>query len=118
MLTKFLMLDKFNGIEEKNSVTCIEDFSDMISHLLDKDEKGVFNCCNDGTLSPYSIAHAIKKTLSPNMEISKITYEELLSRLPNKRVNTILSTEKLRSTGYKPRSAIDALMWCLENYSD
>ena len=32
------------------------------------------------------------------------------------RVNTILSTQKLENSGYIPRSAHDALLWCLQNY--
>ena len=44
------------------------------------------------------------------------SYKELLENLPNRRVNTILSCDKLINTGYIPRSASDALEWCLENY--
>ena len=118
MLTKFASIKDFGGIEEENSVTCIEDFSDMIDHLLDKHEVGIFNCCNSGTLSPYDIACSVRDFLSPDMAVSKVSYEELLDRLPNRRVNTILSVEKLRSTGYEPRTATSALRWCLENYSE
>ena len=117
MLTKFSSFQRLGGIEEDNSVTCIEDFGEMIDHLIERDETGVFNCCNEDTLTPYEIACGVRDHLSPNMEVSKISYEELLERLPNRRVNTVLSVEKLKSTGYTPRSAREALAWCLENYS-
>ena len=90
----------------------------MINHLINKDERGIFNCCNSGTLSPYDIACSVRDFLSPNMKVSKISYNELLEKLPNRRVNTVLCVEKLRATGYTPRSADEALKWCLENYSE
>tara|TARA_A100000164_G_scaffold381309_1_gene432297 strand:+ start:1766 stop:2581 length:816 start_codon:yes stop_codon:yes gene_type:complete len=118
MITKFASFEEIGGIEEQNSVTCIEDFSDMIDHLIQKDEKGIFNCCNTGTLSPYKIACDVRDFIAPNMKVSKVSYESLLERLPNRRVNTILSSKKLSETGYTPRSAQDALAWCLENYNE
>ena len=116
MLTKFASMDVISAIKEQNSITCIEDFSNMITHLIDKDARGIYNCCNDETLSPYDIASKIKKTINPNLVIKETDYESLLKMIPNKRVNTILSNEKLKSTGYEARTASDALDWCLKNY--
>ena len=62
------------------------------------------------------IAIKIKETINPDLVVEKYSYEDLLKTLPNRRVNTILSCDKLISTGYNPRSAQDALKWCLENY--
>ena len=116
MITKFASMSTINAIKEQNSVTCIEDFSDMITHLLDNDCRGIFNCSNDDTLSPYDIATKIKETINPTLVIKETDYESLLKIIPNKRVNTILSNEKLKKTGYESRSASDALSWCLKNY--
>jgi len=116
MITKFLSFNPFYAIDEPNSLTCIEDFKDMIEHLLKTNHTGVFNCCNTGSVTPYEIALAIKEVLNPEMEVYKISYQELLDRLPNKRVNTLLSTEKLQKTGFVPRSGQESLRWCLENY--
>ena len=116
MITKFSKMSRIPAIEEDNSLTCIEDFKEMIDHLLLKDERGIFNCCNSGTVTPYEIAERIRDTISPNLVVEKSTYEELLEVLPNRRVNTVLSCDKLISTGYSPRTASDALDWCLENY--
>jgi dTDP-4-dehydrorhamnose reductase len=104
------------AIDEPNSLTCIEDFSEMIDHLVEKDETGIYNCCNTGIVSPYDVAVAIKKYINHNLEITKVDYEDLLKMLPNRRVNTILSCKKLIQSGYVPRDAKDALIWCVKGY--
>ena len=88
----------------------------MIEHLLDKDAQGIYNCANEGTVTPYEIAIAVKNTIHPDLEVSSSTYEQFLSKLQNKRVNTILNIDKLKSAGFVPRKAKDALAWCLKNY--
>jgi dTDP-4-dehydrorhamnose reductase len=117
VLTKFAKLDSIGAIQEPNSVTGIEDFSEMIEHLIDIDATGVFNCCNEGTITPYDIAMAVKEGINPELQVRAISYSELLSLLPNRRVNTILSMEKIKSTGYTPRTAKEALQWCVKNYN-
>ncbi len=116
MITKFSKMSRIPAIDEDNSLTCIEDFKEMIDHLLLQDQTGIFNCCNTGTITPYEIAIKIKETINPDLVVEKSSYEDLLKTLPNRRVNTVLSCDKLISTGYNPRSAHDALTWCLENY--
>ena len=116
MITKFSNLEYIPAIEEENSVTCIEDFGEMIQHLARNDLRGIFNCCNAETITPYAIALKIKKYINKELKIDKVSYEELLKLLPNKRVNTVLSCEKLKSTGYHPRSAEEALDWVVKNY--
>ena len=117
MLTKFSKMEKIYAIQEDNSITCIEDFSEMIEHLVSKDLTGIYNCANTGTITPYDIAMAIKRTINKNLQVKKTSYRNLLDRLPNRRVNTILSCGKLIESGFEPRSAIEALEWCLENYN-
>jgi len=116
MITKFASMLKIPAIDEDNSLTCIEDFGEMIDHLLSVDASGIFNCSNTGTITPYEIANRIKDTINSNLIIERISYDGLLEILPNKRVNTILSCDKLIKSGYIPRSAHDALDWCLKNY--
>ena len=118
MLTKFAKLERIGAIKEPNSITCIEDFSEMIGHLINVGATGVFNCCNEGTSTAYDIAIAVRDYLKPELDVWEISYAELLKILPNKRVNTILSNEKLKETGYTPRHAKDALKWCVENYGN
>ena len=116
MITKFSKMGKIGAIQEMNSLTCIEDFSQMIGHLLKIEENGVFNCCNTGEISPYEIAKRIRDTIAPGLVVEPTSYKSLLENLPNRRVNTILSCDKLIKTGYTPRSASEALDWCLKNY--
>lgn len=116
MLTKFASMQKISAIDESNSITCIEDLSDMIDHLLEKNCTGIYNCANSGVISPYEIALMIKDSLNKNLEVEKIVYEDYLKTLSVKRVNTILNVDKLLSTGFNVRSASDALKWCIKNY--
>lgn len=117
MLTKFASMDSIGAIDEPNSLTCIEDFSLMIDHLLSINATGIYNCANPGLVSPLDIAHAVREFINPNLRVSEVSYEELLSVLPNRRVNTILSIDKLIESGHSPRQADEALVWCLKNYN-
>lgn len=116
LLTKFSNMKEIRAIDEPNSTTCIEDFGLMIDHLIRQDQTGIFNCANSGVISPYKIAKMIQKTINQDLSVEKIAYEDFLKTLTNKRVNTILSTKKLDDTGFKNRSAEDAVEWCLKNY--
>lgn len=116
MLTKFASLKSGNFIDVPNSMTCIEDMKDMINHLIEGNHYGIFNLANSGTVTPYKIAKRVKRTISPDLEVKKIDYSSYLKTLKVKRVNTILSLEKITSTGYIPRNSEVALDWCLENY--
>jgi|MDSV01.1.fsa_nt_gb dTDP-4-dehydrorhamnose reductase len=116
MITKFASMDTLHCHKETNSITCIEDFSLMINHLLKIGAKGVYNCSNTGPVSPYDIASMVKKHIKPDLNIVEIPYSEMSNRISEKRVNVILSLEKLKLTGFTPRSATEALEWCLQNY--
>lgn len=116
MLTKFSKYKILNAHREPNSITCVSDFKEMIEHLLRQNEVGVFNCCNEGTVSPYDVAKGVQKYINPSMTVNEVSYEHTLTLQPNRRVNTILSNEKLKSTGFNPRSAKEALEWSLTNY--
>ena len=116
LLTKFSNLKNISAIDEKNSITCIEDFGMMIDHLLHTNQTGIFNCANSGTISPYLIAKILQETISPHLEVEKVDYREFLKTIPNKRVNTVLSTLKLEGTGFKNRDAKEAVEWCIKNY--
>ena len=88
----------------------------MLEHLIHEEQTGVFNCCNDGVTTPYAVARGVREFIKPEMVVHLATYEETLQMQPNRRVNTILSNQKLKNTGYQPRTATAALAWTLENY--
>jgi dTDP-4-dehydrorhamnose reductase len=120
MLTKFI--DVMNRVEQPrfitsaNSVTCIEDFSLMIDHLLKIGATGVYNCANHDVISPYHIATRLYAA-SPTKHVpGPIDYESYVKSIAVKRVNTILDVTKLRDSGYANRSAEQATDWCVRNY--
>lgn len=116
MLTKFLTIKNGNFIDSKNSLTCIEDMKEMIDHLIQKKKYGIYNLANEGTVSPYQIALMLKNELQPTMIVNKVAYSDYVKTLKVRRVNTVLDTSKLKSTGYNPRTSLEALTWCIENY--
>ena len=116
MITKFMSIKEGEFIDSKNSITCIEDMKDMIDHIVHKELYGIYNLANVGWLSPYQIACKIKSKLSPGMDVKKINYNDYISKINVKRVNTLLSVSKISSTGYIPRNAMSALNWCIDNY--
>ncbi len=116
MLTKFMNLvgsPKF--ITSANSVTCLEDFGKMLDHLLNVKAVGVYNCASHSTISPYEIAVKLKD-LRHDFDPQPTEYKDYLNSIDVKRVNTILSVEKLQRSGYATRSAEDAVDWCVEHY--
>ena len=116
MLTKFCNYKRIFVHKEPNSITCVEDFCDMLNFLVENNKNGIYNCCNDGVVTPYDIATGIKEYILPELEVTEASYEHTLTLQANKRVNTILSNDKLKEAGFTPRHAKDALRWCLENY--
>lgn len=116
LITKFSSMKSIKAIKEANSATCIEDLGLMVDHLLEVEATGIFNCANEGSLSPYDMAVEIRDRMNPELVVDEISYEGLLQILPNTRVNTLLSLDKLKSTGFTPRSAHDALIDCIERY--
>lgn len=116
LLTKFLSVPQpARFIESANSITCIENFCDMVDHLLKVGATGIFNCANEGFISPYQIAVKLTK-LNPNLNPQPIDYQEYLDSIEVKRVNTCLDIRKLKATGYLPRTAEEVIDWCVENY--
>lgn len=120
MITKFLELAKtkeLNLIDEPNSITSLSDFSLMIDHLISTDQKGIFNCVNSGQISPYEIGLLLQNKF-PFIKLNKISYFKFLETLKVKRVNTLLSSEKIIASGFNPRSAEEAMIDVINNYKE
>jgi len=116
MLTKFSAYETLYVHKEENTITWVEELDRAMDHLIKVGAKGIFNCGCEGFLSPYDIALGVKEYIKPQLEVIEATYEHTLSLQPNRRVNTILSLDKLKDTGFFPAEAKDALAQCLENY--
>ncbi len=116
LISKFLAVPQpARFIESANSITSLEDFSKMIDHLLSVNATGIYNCANEGTISPYEIAVKLTK-LNPDLKPQTVDYQEYLDSIKVKRVNTCLDISKLKASGYHPRSAEEVIDWCVENY--
>lgn len=116
LLTKFLSVQQpARFIESANSITCIENFCDMVDHLLKIEAIGIYNCANEGFISPFQIATKLTK-LYPDLNPMPIDYQEYLNSIEVKRVNTCLDIRKLKASGFQPRTAEEVIDWCVENY--
>lgn len=116
IITKFASMREIRAIKEANSAVAIEDFGNMIDHLLSVNATGIFNCANEGTITPYEMAIGVREHINPELKVDSISYQEFLKTIPNRRVNTIQAIDKLKSTGYHPRHVKDAFNDCLANY--
>lgn len=96
-LTKMLTYTKF--IDTANSCTVIEDLMWVGEELLKSGVTGVFNVTNPGVITPYEIALMLREIIKPDMEITKISKEELNRITLAKRIDAVLSTAKLNSLG-------------------
>ncbi len=116
LISKFLAVPQpARFIESANSITSLEDFSKMIDHLLSVNATGIYNTANEGTISPYQIAVKLTK-LNPNLNPQPVDYQEYLDSISVKRVNTCLCIDKLKASGFHPRTATEVIDWCVENY--
>jgi dTDP-4-dehydrorhamnose reductase len=116
LITKFLGVPQpARFIESANSITSLEDFAKMIDHLLNVKAVGIYNCANEGFISPLQIARKLT-AINPYLNPQPVDYQEYLDSISVKRVNTCLSIDKLKMTGFYPRSAEDVIDWCVENY--
>ncbi len=96
-ITKMLTYTKF--IDTANSCTIVEDLMEITHQLIKKDATGVINVVNSGVITPFQIAQMIKEIIKPDMRVTKISKEELNQMTLAKRIDCVLSTQKLSSLG-------------------
>lgn len=96
-LVKMLTYNKF--VDTPNSCTIVEDLMRVTNELLAQDAKGLFNVVNPGVTSPYRIAELLKVHLRAGMVFTQITKEELNEMTLARRIDAVLSTEKLTALG-------------------
>lgn len=95
------MLTYQNFVDTPNSCTVVEDLLYATEELIKRKAIGVFNVVNPGVTSPYKIALLLKKEIRPGMRIRKISKEKLNKMTLAKRIDSVLSTEKLENLGIK-----------------
>lgn len=97
MLVKMLTFNKF--VDTPNSGTVIEDFMTWTEQLISMGATGIYHLANQNWTTPYQIALKIKKYILPDLEIEKISKDELNMLTPNSRVDTVLDISKLLDSG-------------------
>jgi len=102
-------------IDEPNSMSHLEECIPVVWKLCVGGETGPYNITNEGWTTPLSIARLIKQHWKPEMDITKIGYEELLARLEAHRVNSLVDCSKLRAKGFELAPVEDAIVNCLKN---
>ncbi|MFH1519952.1 MAG: sugar nucleotide-binding protein [Candidatus Omnitrophota bacterium] len=109
ILTKLIKYRKVIDLE--NSITYIPDFIQALKHLIKIDAWGIYNLVNAGRLS-YPVLLDFYKKYVPDFEYEVIDFEKLNLT----RTNLILSTKKLKNTGFKVRSIHEVLDQCVRSY--
>ncbi|MEA2064909.1 MAG: sugar nucleotide-binding protein [Patescibacteria group bacterium] len=97
MLMKLLTF--VNYVDTPNAGTVLEDLMDWTLEILKTKPTGILHMANQGWTTPYQIGLMLKKYILPSLEINKITKKELDKITPNRRVDTILNVDKLKSMG-------------------
>lgn len=110
ILTKLIGYKKV--IDLPNSVTYVPDFIEALKHLINIDAKGIYNVVNAGGLR-YPNLMDIYRKYKPDFNYERIEYSKLNT---GKRTNLIMSTEKLRNSGFKVRSIEEVLEECVKEY--
>ncbi|MDO8435539.1 MAG: sugar nucleotide-binding protein [bacterium] len=108
ILAKFLTYNKF--IDTDNSYTVIEDFVPVALGMIEKRMMGLYNTTNEGYLTPYKVALILKEYTKPEMQFEKITREVFDQTVRNKRVDCVLSTDKLKAAGFSLPPVADRLI--------
>lgn len=106
-LTKLLTYKKF--IDTPNSITVVEDLMEATYQLMQKNAQGIYNVANAGIMTPYRIAELLKEYVKPDMELGKISKEELNSMTLATRVDCVLDCSKLINQGIVLKDAEDRL---------
>ena len=103
---------KYNQvIDIPNSVTYIPDFIKAIKHLIKIDARGIYNVVNKGGLRYPELMKVYQKYV-PEFKFKVIA----LKKLGLVRTNLILSTSKLKATGFKVRSINSVLEECVKGF--
>lgn len=98
-------------IDIPNSVTYIPDFVRAIKHLIKIDARGVYNVVNKGGLRYPKLMQIYQKYV-PAFKFKVIA----LKKLSLVRTNLILSTNKLKKSGFKVRNINSVLEECVKKY--
>ncbi|MCU0652628.1 MAG: hypothetical protein MUC39_06800 [Candidatus Omnitrophica bacterium] len=109
ILTKLIKYKKV--IDTSNSVTYLPDFIRALKHLIRIDAQGIYNLVNKGGLQYPDLLEVYKKYV-PDFKYTVIKYRALNLV----RSNLIMSTSKLKRSGFKVRNIKEVFDECVKNY--
>ena len=113
LIDKLLKYKKIINIQ--NSCTVIEDFIPASIELIKKEEVGIFNMTNIGSMDHKSIMEMYKEIVDPDYKIvlmSKAEQDELCKR----RANCVMNTDKREKLGVHMPPLEESLKVILEKY--
>lgn len=109
LLTKLINYKKI--IDIPNSITYIPDFIKALKHLIRIDARGIYNIVNDGGLKYPELLEVYKKYV-PKFKYRVVDFK----KMNLVRTNLLLSTQKLKKTGFKTRNIHEVLEECVQEY--
>ncbi len=109
ILTKLIKYKKI--IDIPNSLTYIPDFIDALRHLIKMRAAGIYNIVNQGALRYPELMETYKR-YAPGFKYEIVDYR----KLNLVRTNLVLSTQKLRNSGFKTRPIKEVLEECVKEY--
>jgi 3,5-epimerase/4-reductase len=110
ILTKLIKYGK--AIDVANSITYLPDFIKALKHLIKIKAIGIYNTVNAGALR-YPELLDIYQKYNPDFKYKLVNFKALNLV----RTNLILSTRKLRKSGFKLRDIHEVLEECVEKYT-
>lgn len=102
-------------IDEKNSMTYMDDFVRCVDHVINKELTGIYNVSNSPGISPADIMLEYQKYVKDH-KFDVIDPLELEKQLIAKRSNCILDNSKLISTGFEMTNSDAVIKDSVKNY--
>lgn len=94
----------YSNDEQFGVPTYVVDAVDMLCHLIDNDEVGIFNMVNSGSASRYDYVVEILSNINSNVEVERVGADHF-NRLADVSRNEMAHAMKLEQLGYEPLPA-------------
>jgi len=86
-------------LTERNSITHLPDFLDVLDRLIQRRATGIYNVVNEGAISPFEIMTRYREIVDPAHQFEALPIEQLGEVARAGRSNCLLSTARLRAEG-------------------
>ena len=111
-ITKITSYEKV--INEKNSITIVEDLVKALMELVKRRKTGIYNITNPGSITHKEILDGYKELVDNNFKYSIIDTKELKTKAG--RSNCVLNTDKLKKEGIELPDVHESIRNILLNY--